>query len=82
MSRFCGRGGASGGWLWAKVLASSPWGGVGVVEGLMAKVKTGKCSTLFFFFGCKTFYTSQNCIFSAQLKTFLVLPGFYVMPNT
>lgn len=63
MSRFCGRGGASGGWLWAKVLASSPWGGVGVVEGLMAKVKTGKCSTLFFFLGVRHFTPLKTAFF-------------------
>lgn len=63
MSRFCGRGGASGGWLWAKVLASSPGGGVGVVEGLMAKVKTGKCSTLFFFLGVRHFTPLKTAFF-------------------
>ena len=46
MSSLCGRGGVTGGWLWGKVLASSPCGGGGGgggVKGLMAKVKRGKC---------------------------------------
>lgn len=38
-------------------------GGGGVVEGLMAKVKTGKCSTLFFFLGVRHFTPLKTAFF-------------------